>query len=128
MKLYMVTDGNYSDYHVCGVYSTPEKAERARQLYAADGIEEMDLDAMPDAPDGMARWIVMMNRDGHSSSVRHVDASPEWLFEDQFYRSESTEASEWGFTMWARDEEHAVKIANERRIQLLANNQWEPTE
>jgi hypothetical protein len=31
MKLYLVTDGEYSDYHVCGIYSTPEKAEEAKK-------------------------------------------------------------------------------------------------
>lgn len=36
MKIYVVTDGQYSDYHICGMYSTPEKAELAKKLYAAD--------------------------------------------------------------------------------------------
>jgi len=30
------------------------------------------------------------------------------------------------FYIWAKDEMHAVKIANERRVQLIASNQWEP--
>ena len=34
-KVYMVTDGWYSDYSVLGIYSTKAKAERAKELYAA---------------------------------------------------------------------------------------------
>jgi hypothetical protein len=29
------------------------------------------------------------------------------------------------FDVWAKDESHAVKIANERRVQLIASGQWE---
>jgi hypothetical protein len=29
------------------------------------------------------------------------------------------------FYMWAKDELHAVKIANERRIRLIESNSWD---
>ena len=29
------------------------------------------------------------------------------------------------FSIWAKDEKHAIKIANERRVQLIANNEWD---
>jgi hypothetical protein len=28
------------------------------------------------------------------------------------------------FTLWARDEQHAVKICNDRRAQMIANGEW----
>jgi len=35
MKIYIVSDGDYSDYHIIGIYSTREKAEYAKSLYLA---------------------------------------------------------------------------------------------
>lgn len=131
MKLYVVTEGDYSDYHICGIYSTPEKAERARALYHADSIEEWEQDAMPDAPEGMTYFAVAMQRDGTTVYVRprnadareeEYDWCPTWPTRWVNGKLESIDAVE--FTMFARDEQHAVKIANERRAQLIAENLW----
>lgn len=44
-KIYIVTSGEYSDYHICAVFSTREKAEEYVQIHGTDyGIEEYDLD------------------------------------------------------------------------------------
>ena len=119
-KLLLVAAGYYSDYHLCGIYSTQEKAEYAKKLYDADEIEEYALDELPVHPKGMLLFSVSMKKDGDDSHVYQRDAS------------EAEDADEWQplgnpterfeFHMWAKDEEHAIKIANERRVQLIANN------
>ena len=43
-KVYIVTDGEYSDYSIEGVFSTLEKAETCQRLYGYDNIEEYELD------------------------------------------------------------------------------------
>lgn len=44
-KIYIVTEGEYSDYHICAVFSTREKAEEYVQCHGTDyNIEEYDLD------------------------------------------------------------------------------------
>ena len=125
--IYIVTDGDYSDYHVVGVYSTEETAERARAIYNASGVEEYELDDLPDAPPGMVRWRVRMDRDGNTDFVDRIsggcanddalDWSPGWL-------SGREPIPCVKYEMWAVDEAHAVKIANERRTRLIADGQW----
>ena len=69
-KIYLVTDGNYSDYHVLGAFSSMEKAEQAKLLYAADNdIEEYELDAIPDSPPGLFAYVVLMEIAGDVKSL-----------------------------------------------------------
>ena len=63
-KIYLITDGEYSDYRIYGVYSTLEKAEQARRLFAIqNAVEEWDLDNIPDHPQDCIRFCVGMERD-----------------------------------------------------------------
>ena len=121
MKVYMVTDGKYSDYSVDGIYSTMKKAELAKKLYdSSNEIVEMEVDHYPDHPEGMFYYKVRMDSAGNTDHVRIYNAA---------YKGEHVWLP-WGdgscvaFNVWARDEEHAIKIANERRIMLLANGEW----
>jgi len=121
MKLYMVTDGDCSDYCVRGIYSTPEKAEWAKKLYAAkNDIDEIEVDALPDAPPGMLWYFVKMDVAGNSPDVRRVNAG--YAGQDKWAPYGDNEHV--SFYQWAEDEQHAVKIANERRAQLIANGGW----
>ena len=38
-KIYVLTEGDYSDYHIVGVYSTPELAQEAQTLYPEEDDE-----------------------------------------------------------------------------------------
>ena len=69
-KVYLVTDGDYSDYRVLGVYSSMEKAEHAKLLYAADNdVEEYELDAVPESPPGLLAYVVIMELSGDVSRM-----------------------------------------------------------
>ena len=121
MKVYLVTDGSYSDYHLCCVCSSKEKADHAKKFYAAtNDIEEYELDALPDHPQGMFWYSVRMDRNGDTHAV-------------EIENGDYTHADEWrpygdnetvSFDMWATDEKHAVKIANERRAMIVASGEW----
>jgi len=120
MKVYLVTKGSYSDYRVCCVCSTMEKAEYARRLYVADDIETEELDGLPEHPHGMLRYAVTMDRDGNSTCQTeslYYTTDDEWR-----PYGNGTHVS---FHMWASDKTHAVKIANERRAVLIATGQWQ---
>lgn len=122
-KVYLVTDGYYSDYRVLGVYATMEKAEQAKLLYAADNdIEEYELDVVPDSPPGLVPFVVTITVSGDVRTIYRESA-------DQF--SPRWHVANWDgnlnglFYMWARDEQHAVKIANEWRAQIAALGLWD---
>ena len=124
-KMYVLTVGEYSDYRVLGVFSSPELAE---EVYAkrkdigrdyCHSVEEYFLNNDPNAPEGMKPCSVIMRRDG---SVTNIQINPDGssTYEDQFI----SEKIDRRFYMWARDDKHAVKIANERRTKMIAENQW----
>ena len=50
-KVFLVSDGWYSDRCVRGIYSTAEKAELAKKVFSANNdVEEWTLDEIPGAP------------------------------------------------------------------------------
>ena len=52
MTVYVVTEGSYSAYHIIGIYSTKEKAEKVKlyhsTLYECPDIEEWEIDDIPE--------------------------------------------------------------------------------
>jgi hypothetical protein len=130
-KVYIVSEGEYSDYHINGVYSTKEKAEFAHKLFGIgedwDGkpveIEEWELDALPNHPPGMFWYEVRMNENGNVEKVHTADATDaneKWTDEWRPYGDKRSVL----FSQWAKDETHAIKIANEKRVQLIASGEW----
>ena len=57
--IYVLTEGSYSDYHIIGVYSTKELAEKAEFLYPDSEIEEYSLDNVSQYPPNMKAWCVL---------------------------------------------------------------------
>lgn len=121
MKVYLVTSGDYSDYHILGAYSSRELAEEAQALFAADSIEDWDLDKTIDHPQGMLMYRVLMDIDGNvqppveSVSIEY-HLAPSWCP----FGNKTTVV----FYEWAEDETHAIKIAGEKRAELIAMNKW----
>ena len=44
MTLYVVTQGEYSAYHIIGIYSTKEQAEKIRKYYSSDIYEQAEIE------------------------------------------------------------------------------------
>ena len=125
-KIYLVTDGEYSDFKVIHIASTPEKAEYAKRLYKADNdVEEWVLDELQEHPRGMLYYYVWMQEDGTSRICQATPfclATQEWEPSALYERMMVVPCVR--FAAWAKDEQHAVKIANERRVQLIASGEW----
>jgi len=124
-KVYIVTVGSYSEYHIEAIFSTEELADgyvdRWGKHYGAS-VEEWDLDAIDpfEHPD-LDRYEVRMLRNGDT----------EWVHQEAGGREEDWIGAYWGGEQfltvhcWARDGEHAVKIANERRAQAIAEGRFD---
>jgi len=123
MKIYIVSDGNYSDYHIKGIYSTREKAEYAKELYLAENeIWETTLDYLPEHPNNCLPWYVTMDSEGNVTNSGREDpaviSGSKWGA--YYLKEEGVKKLQFVFKMWATDEEHAIKIASEYRRRLLA--------
>lgn len=122
-KIYIVTQGDYSDCRNIGVFTSREKAEAA----GGDTVEEWLLDNVQGAPGHYDYFFLVMNRDGavHSSQT----TIPFGEIEDpcpvqQWPSGKNPLYGCWEFHVWATDLTHAIKIVNEQRAQLIAENKW----
>lgn len=57
MKVYIVTDGDYSDYHIEAVFTDEEKAKIYAALHCYDNVEEYDADTI-EIDGEFEPWIV----------------------------------------------------------------------
>lgn len=125
-KVYIVTAGIYSDYHIEQVFSTKEQA----QIYLdhignADSanIEEYNVDV--ETPRGVFGYRVTIQDDSSNTEVClcDFDKSPFWC-KDAFQWTDETLFMQERGTIWfnveAKDAPHAIKIASERLMQIRA--------
>lgn len=121
-KVWIISDGEYSDYRVLGVCSTEKKAQNATALFdASNAPEEFILDEIDTIPKGMKPWRIGMAQDG-----RVVRSEPCFRFPllDGIWKMCTIPPEEPFPCFWlecyARDEKHAIKITNEKRAQSIA--------
>lgn len=122
--VWVLTAGEYSDYHLVGVYSTKEKADQISKLAGRDcnnpfsvvideGLDKIEL--------GLNPFTIRMSKDGKVLSSHtyfywnDMLSDVRWCYGNMFDDSFDLE-------VWAKDLEHAIKIVNEKRIYLIANN------
>jgi len=56
MIIYVITEGAYSEYHICAVTDDAGKAERLRQLFSRVGCQaEIETFDTEEVPDGLSR-------------------------------------------------------------------------
>ena len=124
-KIYVVTQGSYSDYRIVAVYSDEEMAnERAAQEYDAT-VEGYDLNPPLDHELGTRGYKVVMSKDGSS----RVDIVGVYSGEDAWYAANGNRAIDAIFYIsFKGDKNQAIKIANERRIMLIASGEWDKAE
>ena len=122
-KVYIITYGTYSDYSICAVYSTRDKAEEyIKQHGNVFRIEEHLLDEEVEQSE---IWNVEIGISSHK--VKYCESvSDSWHNErvDKFRVFESVFSSdEWSIKMVLRADsmDRAIKVANERVAQIVAN-------
>ena len=149
-KVYVVTDGCYSDYRIMGVFdeSHERKAiEYMKRINDRDGgyshIEEYTLNESGEDKSfqqtmeslGFSVYDVSMSLDGNDCIVTKRKFAPMDLTSFHIKSAEVPDVSqtdEYGYykmvtkdpkiysTVWAKSEEHAIKIVNEKRTMWRA--------
>lgn len=133
--IFALEDGSYSDYHVIGIYTTRERAETVQKLVGGD-INEWTLDpGWTEINTGLNRWRVWMLRDGTVEETFHEKITGYWINEESmawiWRRTQALAYKDKGIPdclqclVWAKNEKHAVKIANEKRAQMIAEGKWD---
>lgn len=115
--IYVLTEGSYSDYHIIGVYSTKELAQKAQFLYQHSEIEEYSLDNIPDSPPNMKAWSVYVSDE---SGVTCYSMDPDHTIPHEDYFTTHEGILTGSYHVWAEDEDHARKIAQDQWYQHKA--------
>lgn len=125
---HIVTSGCYSDYSIRAVFSTKERAQafidELKEKYdyrARDAdIEEWEIDEETPSDHGLKRIHVLLKENGDTYRVEESQEIAWW----QWYISYSTfgTVSETLFsgTVFARDNDHAIKMARDTRAASIA--------
>ena len=127
-NIFIVTQGDYSDYHICGVFTSEELAQKfidsfGIQKWDVMRIEEYSLNPLEiELRKGYIPFFVRMSKEGECIEI---------TVEDSCY-GYTINADEFGFDIklnlyyhvFAKDEQHAIKIVNEKRGQLIAMDRW----
>ena len=130
--IYIITDGEYSDYSIIAPCATEEDAKKYIQKFDLKHatIEEHKLidENFYEFVTDKIHYTVYMDK--HGNSEVHVNKyefskiETEYVF---YNRSMIYNEKDFGIMVncWANSEEHAVKIANEIRTRLIASGEWE---
>lgn len=122
-KVYIITYGDYSDYTICAVFSTRDKAEEYIQQHGDTyRIEEYSVD---EEIEHREIWSVQISVLSHKI-IQCESCSDSWSIErvDKFRVFEPVfRNGEWSVKMFLRADsmDRAIKIANERVAQIVAN-------
>lgn len=117
-KVYVITQGSYSDYQVVGVALDKEQAERiqlVKSTYSNPAcIEEYDTEDIEVDKDLVPFWRVYFDKD----NVKEDDTYP-------FTGGVPYKVEEWGYKQYnvivkAKDKDHAIKVAIDTLAQYKA--------
>ena len=126
MKVYVVTEGDYSDYHIVGVTTDRETAEAYCKISTGDWyepkVEEYDTKAFADIRTAKP-YRVIMEEDGTTTTEEEDGFSYESAVEHQVQhiRRWAGKPSYYEVVVLAEDEQHARKIAAD----YIAEAKWE---
>ena len=129
--VYVVTSGEYSDYGIDAIFSTRELAQSFIDAFKADKWHEMDIEEWDLDPNSThlkqnrKPYFLRINKRGDVSDLEVADSS--YGFKKDLPEAEISYTAnlEWmNINCFADDENHAVKIAGEKRSQILAANLW----
>ncbi len=116
MKIFVVTEGDYSSYQILGVFSSIEKAREICPAADVDRIEEYELDSLDDDErflETFTAWIDAKTGDLTEQSSRAELHPPNWSHVD-IYNQDSVIVAESVISA-----AHALKLAIEHRQALL---------
>lgn len=125
--IYVLTKGEYSDYHIVALFSSREKAEEARALCPDSKIEKYEPNSLkiPEHPSGHTAWSVSLNARDNTFIRSHQEDPLCGGFEPgESYFEASKHPSVFPIFVvkcWARGKEHAEKIALDKFYQ----RKWE---
>ena len=121
-KVYVITRGAYSDYHICAATLDKDTAEKLAKKYSEESwdnavIEEHVLEDFTEGERFM--YCVSFGNYGMSCSFEEYEHKENIVY----HKNKRTGEDSMIVYVKAKDEEHAKKIAQDRRAEYLAKKE-----
>lgn len=125
MKIYVVTKGEYSDYHILTATTDKDLAEAIRtKFYTGNSWDECRIEEYENADIYMKDvYCVRFNQIGNVYEVEKADSSYDYAWEkiNTFVKIANPSVVWDGYIYVQADtQEAAIKIASEKRAEFLA--------
>lgn len=132
MKIYVITKGEYSDYHICAVTDDLERAKTLVMYYSSAwedaNIEEFDTEEPIINTEPRPIFSISIKRDGTITQ----EGKQAWTY-DPNYENEYNLYTykypiclpyylDFSAVICAEDYDHALKIAIDKRNQMIAEH------
>ena len=124
---FVLTAGEYSDYHVIAVYLTEEGAERAAKVIGTAEGDDVQVEPFPlnVIPERRRRWHVQLDLDTGATVWEGKSDNVEWddvlehaeLVKAHGYQKASVSGSS------VRGPDVALRVARDKRTQVLARRE-----
>lgn len=128
-EIYIVTGGEYSDYHIVCVFDSLQLAEEFINKIGMIKIKAITIKTYridKEFDTSLDLYEVIMDKEGNVKKITLMDyfEYPEHSIVSNkfFYKDDKRYLRN---ICYAKDEKHAVKITNELRARLIAFNSWE---
>ena len=109
---YAVTDGDYSDYHIVAITDNKERAENIKKLYTTKYSEPMIEEYFDGEVSDEAVYFVRYKTDGnYDVYLDDFDMGNSNI--NVIYESTGCDWFKYDVTVMAKDENHAIKIAQD---------------
>lgn len=127
-EVFLVTYGFYSDYRVCAVFTEIALAKKYIASFKGNLYEDFRIENYTLNPskhkfgNDYKRFSLEMTKEGNCIDIYIEDSFPGVKYKDidmAFNRHKNMI-----ITVLAKNKTHAIKIANEKRVQLIAENIW----
>lgn len=125
--VYLVTDGEYEDYHICGVFSTKELAVKSFKFYGIDegddrNISEYELDNnLNIINSGLNSYEVYFDNGKNNTGVYLIEYKEPYIY---MYEYPSRWINDrYMVIVHAKDKEHAKKVAQDKLHEYLTERE-----
>ena len=124
MEIYVITAGEYSDYHVCAATTDKGKAEKLKTFFSR-GWDDAQIETYQDGAfddlteRGYTLYEVLMNETG---VVQRINVNKDSTFGIGCVYDWSKDSAEFAYRVscFAKDPNHAEKIAHDKLAQYKA--------
>jgi hypothetical protein len=119
--IFLITSGSYSDYQFHAAFTDKSLAEKYVKSFGLSNnfaIERCKLNPhTKEVNENYKPYELRMTKEGVCERIENADESTDfniWFTYDK----------QLMLSVFAKDEPHAIKIANEKRAQIIAANLW----